>query len=47
MERTTNLLAGFNFVVLTNIMAVVPTNTVTDTGLLPASAGFYRIGVEQ
>ncbi|MEI9866538.1 MAG: S8 family serine peptidase [Limisphaerales bacterium] len=46
LERATNLLAGFNSVIFTNIAAVIPTNTVSDA-ILPASAGFYRIGVEQ
>jgi len=46
LERATDLLAGFDSVVLTNIAAVVPTNTVSDV-MLPESTGFYRIGVEQ
>jgi subtilisin family serine protease len=47
LERATNLLTGFNSVVLTNIAATAPTNTVTDTTVLPGKARFYRVGVEQ
>ena len=47
LERSTNLLTGFNSVVQTNIAATVPTNTVTDTAIIPGKARFYRVGVEQ
>ena len=47
LERATNLLIGFNSVVQTNIAATAPTNTVTDTTVLPSKARFYRVGVEQ
>jgi len=47
LERSTNLLAGFNAVVSTNIAATAPTNTLTDTAILPGNTRFYRIGVEQ
>jgi len=47
LERATNLLIGFNSVVRTNITATAPTNTETDTAILPGNARFYRVGVEQ
>jgi subtilisin family serine protease len=47
LERATNLLTGFNSVVQTNIAATAPTNTATDTAVLPGKARFYRVGVEQ
>ncbi len=47
LERSTNLLTGFNAVVQTNIAATAPTNTITDTAVLPGKARFYRVGVEQ
>lgn len=47
LERATNLLTGFNSVVQTNIAATAPTNTATDTVVLPGEARFYRVGVEQ
>jgi subtilisin family serine protease len=47
LERATNLLTGFNSVVQTNIAATAPTNTATDTAVLPGNARFYRVGVEQ
>jgi subtilisin family serine protease len=47
LERSTNLLTGFNSVVLTNIAATAPTNTATDTAVLPGKTRFYRVGVEQ
>ncbi len=47
LERATNLSAGFNFTVSTNITATAPTNTATDTNSLPGGARFYRVGVEQ
>lgn len=47
LERSTNLLNGFNSVVSTNITATAPTNIETDTAILPGNALFYRVGVEQ
>ena len=47
LERATNLLTGFNSVVQTNIAATAPTNTVTDTAILPGNTRLYRVGVEQ
>jgi subtilisin family serine protease len=47
LERSTNLLTGFNSIVSTNIAATAPTNTQTDTAVLPGNARFYRVGVEQ
>jgi subtilisin family serine protease len=47
LERSTNLLTGFNSIVSTNIAATAPTNTETDTAVLPGYARFYRVGVEQ
>ena len=47
LERATNLLTGFNSIVRTNIAATAPTNTETDTAVLPGKARFYRVGVEQ
>jgi len=47
LERATNLAAGFNSTVATNITATAPTNTQTDTAILPGNARFYRVGVEQ
>ena len=47
LECATNLLTGFNSVVQTNIAATAPTNTATDTAVLPGNARFYRVGVEQ
>jgi subtilisin family serine protease len=47
LERSTNLLTGFNSVVSTNIAATAPTNTQTDTAVLPGNTRFYRVGVQQ
>ena len=47
LERSTNLLTGFNAIVSTNIAATAPTNTLNDPVILPGSARFYRVGVEQ
>jgi subtilisin family serine protease len=47
LQRSTNLLTGFNSIVATNIVATAPTNTQTDTVVLPGSARFYRVGVQQ
>jgi subtilisin family serine protease len=46
VERATNLLTGFNSTIFTNISATAPTNTQTDTAILPGNARFYRVGVE-
>ncbi|HUA68706.1 MAG TPA: S8 family serine peptidase [Candidatus Saccharimonadales bacterium] len=46
LERSTNLLTGFN-TISTNIAATAPTNTQTDTAILPDNTRFYRVGVEQ
>jgi hypothetical protein len=46
LERATNLQTGFNSVVQTNIAATAPTNTETDTAVLPGNTRFYRVGVE-
>jgi subtilisin family serine protease len=47
LERSTNLLTGFNAIVSTNIAATAPTNTQTDPAILPGNTRFYRVGVEQ
>ena len=47
LERSTNLLTGFDFIVATNITATAPTNTQTDTAIFPGNARFYRVGVQQ
>jgi subtilisin family serine protease len=47
LERSTNLLTGFDSVVATNITATAPANTQTDAAILPGSTRFYRVGVEQ
>ncbi|MGH7992234.1 MAG: hypothetical protein ACREDQ_01865, partial [Limisphaerales bacterium] len=47
LERSTNLATGFNAVVATNIAATGPTNTLSDTAILPGNTRFYRVGVEQ
>ena len=46
LERSTNLLTGFDSVVSTNIAATAPTNVVTDTAIIPGDTHFYRVGVE-
>ncbi len=46
LERSTNLLTGFS-AISTNIIATAPTNTATDTAILPGNARFYRVGVQQ
>ena len=45
LERSSNLLWGFTSVLLTNIAATPPTNSVTVTNA-PVENGWYRIGVE-
>ena len=47
LERSTNLLTGFNSIVGTNLAATAPTNTLSDTTVLPGKARFYRVGVQQ
>ncbi|HKW29976.1 MAG TPA: PA domain-containing protein, partial [Verrucomicrobiae bacterium] len=47
LERSTNLLTGFNSVVSSNITATAPTNTLTDTAILPGNTRFYRVGLQQ
>jgi hypothetical protein len=47
LDRSTNLSAGFDSVVNTNITATVPTNVVTDTVIIPGDTRFYRVGLEQ
>jgi len=47
LERSTNLLMGFNAIVSTNIAATAPSNTLTDPAIIPGNASFYRVGVEQ
>ncbi len=47
LERSTNLATGFNTVVATNLAATAPTNTLSDTAILPGNTRFYRVGVEQ
>ncbi|HKI68724.1 MAG TPA: S8 family serine peptidase, partial [Verrucomicrobiae bacterium] len=47
LERATNLLTGFNFIVATNIAATAPTNFETDSTPPSGVDRFYRIGVEQ
>jgi subtilisin family serine protease len=44
--RATNLLTGFNRVVLTNIAATPPVNTLSDLGPLAPAAAFYRVELE-
>jgi subtilisin family serine protease len=46
LERSTNLLTGFDSTVATNITATAPTNSQTDTVILSGNARFYRVGVE-
>lgn len=47
LQRATNLPAGFNSLVGTNIAATAPTNVLSDTTVLPGNARFYRLGVQQ
>jgi subtilisin family serine protease len=46
LERATNLLAGFNSIVRTNIAATPPTNTEADITIPAAPARFYRLRLE-
>jgi subtilisin family serine protease len=46
IERATNLMAGFNSIVRTNIPATAPLNTETDSVVLPGNTRYYRVGVE-
>ena len=45
LERATNLIAGFNTVVRSNIAGTPPINSETDT-FLPSKPRYYRIQVE-
>ena len=45
--RSTNLVAGFNQAVLTNISATPPVNTLSDPAPASASGTFYRLELEQ
>jgi len=47
LERATNLVAGFNAIVRSNIAATPPTNSELDTAFLPTQPRYYRILVEQ
>ena len=47
LERATNLVAGFNAIVRSNIAATPPTNSEPDTAFLPTQPRYYRILVEQ
>ena len=46
LDRSSNLLCGFTHVVMTNIPAVPPTNTVSDSVSDIDKCLFYRIGLE-
>ncbi len=46
VERSTNLIVGFNHVVQSNIPTVFPQNVVTDRTAVVTSPCFYRIRVE-
>ncbi|MFH0909293.1 MAG: thrombospondin type 3 repeat-containing protein [bacterium] len=46
IERSTNLVAGFDVLVRTNILAVPPMNTETDTTATGGGPWLYRIGLE-
>jgi subtilisin family serine protease len=46
LERATNLVAGFNAVVRSNIVATPPINSESDTAVLAAKARYYRVRVE-
>ena len=47
LAQSTNLATGFNTAIFTNVIATAPINSATDTVVLPGSARFYRVGVEQ
>jgi subtilisin family serine protease len=47
LVRATNLVAGFDSIVRSNIAATPPTNSEPDTTVLPAQPLYYRILVEQ
>ena len=47
LERSTNLLTGFNAVVRSNIIATPPTNSEPEATTLPSKARYYRVQVEQ
>jgi len=47
LERSTNLVTGFNSVVRSNILATPPLNTETDSAPVFGNSRFYRLTVEQ
>ncbi len=47
LEKSTDLASGFNFLVMTNIAATPPTNTLADPAALSGGSQFYRVEVEQ
>jgi len=47
LERSTNLLSGFNSVVRSNILATPPLNTETDSAVGFGNSRFYRLTLEQ
>ena len=46
VERSTNLVNGFDSVVRTNIAATPPFNSEPDSAMLPGNSRYYRIQVE-
>lgn len=46
LERSTNLLTGFDSFVRTNIPATPPVNSEADTAILPGNARYYRVRLE-
>ncbi len=46
LERATNLQAGFDSFVRTNIAATPPTNTESDSTFLPGNSRYYRLHLE-
>jgi subtilisin family serine protease len=46
VERSTNLITGFDSVVRTNIAATPPVNSEPDSAALPGSSRYYRIEIE-
>ena len=47
LERSTNLIIGFDAILRSNIAATPPTNSEPDTLTLPTQPRYYRILVEQ
>ena len=47
LERATDLAVGFTSIVRTHIPATPPFNTEIDAAVLPESARYYRVSVEQ